>query len=170
MKMIRALRVLADITAWQWGLVTTAQAARVGVTSLDMSRLARDGHLERVGHGVYRAAAAPSDPREGLKAAWISLNPGSTAEERIRLRPYDAVVAGAAASWLLGIGDLVPEPYEFVTPARRQTQRTELVIRTKPLPGNCVAFREGLPVMSPEQTIADLVENDMGSSLVTDVL
>ncbi|MCL1841772.1 MAG: type IV toxin-antitoxin system AbiEi family antitoxin domain-containing protein [Propionibacteriaceae bacterium] len=170
MKATWALLALADLTAAQWGLATTAQAARLGVGRLELSRLARDGHLERLGHGIYRATAVPADRREALKAAWLSVSPGLTAEERLRRRPYDAVVSGAAASWLLAMGDLVPEPYEFTAFPRRQTQRTELVYRTRALPDANVTIREGLPVTTPEQTIADLVDERYDLSLVADAL
>jgi len=170
MKAIQALRVLTDLTASQWGLVTTAQAARIGVGRLEMSRLTQMGHLERLDHGVYRAAAVPGDLHEGVKAAWLSINPGQTAEERLTRYPYDAVVSGATASWLLGIGDLVPEPYEFTTPTRRQTQRSELVYRTKRLQRASVTIRSGLPVTTVEQTIADLVKAHQDRSLIADVM
>lgn len=149
-------------------LTTTLSSGRLGVTRLHLSRLAQDGYLERLGYGVYRAVSAPADPREAIKAAWLSINPGFTAEERLACQPYDAVVSGRAAAWLLGIGDLVPEPYQFTTPTRRQTQRTEFTYRIRHLPPVSVTLREGLPVTTPEQTIADLVEDRQDFSLVAD--
>lgn len=56
MKSTEALRALADVTACQWGMVTTAQAAALGVSRLMLSRLAEAGHLERLAHGVYENA------------------------------------------------------------------------------------------------------------------
>ncbi|MDR1999552.1 MAG: type IV toxin-antitoxin system AbiEi family antitoxin domain-containing protein [Frankiaceae bacterium] len=170
MKATAALRELADLTASQWGMATSAQAARLGIGRLELSRLAASGHLERLGHGVYRATAAPVDPREGIKAIWLSINPGSTVDERLFRRPFDAVVSGSAASWLLEAGDLVPEPYEYTTPTRRFTQRTDLTYRTRMLPEDSVTIREGLPVTTFEQTIADLVETHIDHSLIADVI
>jgi predicted transcriptional regulator of viral defense system len=170
MKAMTVLRVLADLTGSQWGMVTTAQAARIGVGRLELSRLAADGHLERLGHGVYRAATVPIDRYEGVKSLWLSINPGYTADERLFRRPYDAVVSGPAAAWMLGVGDLVPEPYEFTTPTRRHTQRTELVYRTRALSRENVTIREGLPVTTFEQTVADLVESHIDLSLIADVI
>lgn len=54
----RKLRKLSDITACQWGIVASAQAAELGVTRLDLSRFADNGHLVRLAHGVYRDAGA----------------------------------------------------------------------------------------------------------------
>lgn len=170
MDALDVLRELSQITATQWGLVTTAQAGRRGVSRLYLSRLADAGHLERLGHGVYRAAGVPADRFEALKAAWLSVDPKLTAEERLRRTVADAVVSGAAAAYLHGLGDLVPEPYEFTVPARRQTQRSEIRFRVRQLSKDSVTLREGLPVTTVEQTIADLVEARTDWSLVADAL
>lgn len=170
MEVTQALKELADLTASQWGMVTTAQANTLGISRLQLSRLAEGGHLERVSHGIYRDPGAPPERYDTLKAAWLSIDPRRTAQDRLSDRPSDAVVSGAAASHLLGIGDLVPEPYEFTVPRRRQTQRTELTYRVRELPPEALTMREGLPVTTQEQTIADLVESRIDLSLVADVL
>lgn len=51
MDALEALRELSQITAAQWGLVTTAQAGRRGVSRLYLSRLADAGYLERLAMG-----------------------------------------------------------------------------------------------------------------------
>lgn len=170
MEATQALRQLAELTASQWGMVTTAQAIARGVTRLQVSRLSTEGCLERVSRGIYRDSGAPAERFDALKAAWLSIDPRRTAWERLADKPPDAVVSGATASYLLNIGDLVPEPYEFTVPTRRQTQRTELRYRVRELPPESLTMREGLLVTTPEQTIADLVEARMDLSLVADVL
>jgi len=167
---MHALRELGDLTASQWGMVTTAQAAARGVTRLQLSRLAEDGHLERIAYGIYRDAGTPPERYDSLKAAWLSINPRRTALDRLADKPPDAVVSGATASYLLGLGDLAPEPYELTVPRRRQTQRAELTFRVRQLPTGSLTRREGLPVTTPEQTIADLVQARLDLSLVAGVL
>jgi hypothetical protein len=169
MRAVDALRELSELTGGQWGLVTTAQAAARGISRLQLSRLAEDEQLERVGHGIYRDRGAPIERFDGLKAAWLSLDPKRTAHERMQSKPADAVVSGPAASYLLGLGDLAPEPYQFTVPIRRQTQRDSVAFRVRKLPPASVTIREGLPVTTPEQTIADLVEERQDLSLVADV-
>jgi predicted transcriptional regulator of viral defense system len=169
MKSMDALRELGDLTASQWGMVTTAQATARGISRLQLSRLADDGQLERVGHGIYRDMGAPAERFDGLKVAWLSLNPKLTVHERMQAKPADAVVSGPTASHLLDLGDLVPEPYQFTVPARRQTQRDSLVFRVRKLPASSVTIREGLPVTTTEQTIADLIDERQDMSLVADV-
>lgn len=170
MKRVDALRELADLTASQWGMVTTAQAATRGVTRLQLSRLSESGHLERVSHGIYRDPGAPPERFDALKAAWLSIDPTHTAQERLASGAPDAVLSGPAASYLLGLGDLVPEPYEFTVALRRQSQRSELRYRVRQLPAESITRREGLPVTTREQTIADLVESRTDLSLVANVL
>ena len=50
---------VAELASEQWGLVTTAQAGVLGVSSQTMAALANDGAAERLTHGVYRMTGAP---------------------------------------------------------------------------------------------------------------
>lgn len=134
-----------------------------------MSRLAASGDLERVGHGVYQLAAAPQDRFAALKAAWIATNPVLTAEERLA-RGVDVVVSGPTASWLLGIGTLQPEPYEFSARGRRQAQRSGIRYRLRDLPAELITIRAGLPVTTLRQTITDLANDDLDRSMLADVV
>ncbi|WP_100443949.1 type IV toxin-antitoxin system AbiEi family antitoxin domain-containing protein [Glycomyces xiaoerkulensis] len=169
MKSIEALRILAELSVSQWGLFTTAQAAARGVSRLTLTRLAESGQLERLTHGVYRDAGAPGDEFEGLRAAWLSLDPAHLAEERLGLGGT-AVISGATAAWLHGVGDLLPEPYEFSTPRRRQTQRSEIRFKVRDLDDSKITVESGLPVTILEQTISDLVAARTDLSLVAKVV
>ena len=170
MKSKDALRVLADITAYQWGMVTSAQASMHGITRLDLSRLAADGQLERITHGVYRDAGAPDGPHDDLQAAWLSTDPKTMGEVRIKDRANDVVVAAESAANLHGIGDFRALRHEFVSPVRRQSQRDGIRYRQRALEPRDITLVEGLPVMTIERTIADLVEEVGDLSLVADAL
>lgn len=158
MKAIDALRELATVTSGQWGMVTTAQAQKLGVSRLTLSRLAQGGHLERLSHSVYKVASAPSGEFDDLRAAWLSTEPGRLAWERLDDRPGNVVVSGESAASLHGIGNFWATRNEFTTPVRRQTQRPDIHFRTRELPAEDVTIREGLPVTTVERTLADLVE------------
>jgi predicted nucleotidyltransferase len=165
-----ALRVLAEITAYQWGMVTSAQASMHGVTRLDLSRLTADRLLERLAHGVYKTTVTPSDRLDRLRAAWLSTDPKRLAHER-RATDSDAVVfAGASAALIHGIGDLWDEQFDFISPVRRQTQRREVRYRKRLLDPRDVTTVDGLPVLSVGATIADLVEVVGDLSLVADAV
>ncbi|MFT3875204.1 MAG: type IV toxin-antitoxin system AbiEi family antitoxin domain-containing protein [Propioniciclava sp.] len=153
-----ALRDLAEVTASQWGMVTSAQAVAHGVSHLTLSRLTGSGDFIRVAHGVYKNACAPSDEHEALRAAWLAIEPDRFAWERTAERPGFAVVSGESAAQLHGIGNLRAMRSEFTTPVRKQTQRLDVRYRTRTLTSDDVTIRAGLPVTTVERTIADLVE------------
>lgn len=170
MKTNAALLELADVTASQWGMVTAAQAAALGVPRLTLARLTDAGHLERLAHGVYRDAGAPSDQFEDLRASFLSTEPKLRAEERLRNLAGGVVVASSSAALLHDIGDLWADRHEFVTPKRRQTQRAEIRYRQRNLADHDVALVEGLPAMTLERTLADLLEDVGEISLIADAL
>lgn len=156
--------------ASQWGMVTTAQAMRMGVSRSQLSHAVSEGRLERVIRGVYRSSEAPIEPKESLYAYWLVLYPSQTAEERIFAKSYDAVVSLETAAWLHGLGNFVPEPYRFSVGKRKQTRFSEIQVRLKSYPQESITICEGLPTTTIEQTIADLVEDHADLSLVSDMV
>jgi len=170
MKSREAMRLLEELSASQWGMVTTAQAAAHGVPRLDLSRLCQSGHLERLAHGVYRDAGAPSEEFESLRAAWLAADPSHSAEQRLRDLAGGVVVMGASAASLHGVGDLPADRHQFSAPFRRQTQRHGISYRQRQPEPSDVTIAHGLPVTTIERTIADLVEDRTDLSLVADVL
>jgi len=165
-----ALRVLAEVTASQWGMVTSAQAGMHGITRLDLSRLAEAGHINRLAHGVYMDSGAPGDQFDDLRAAWLSTDPKTMGEVRIKDTPNGVVVAGPSAARLHEVGDLWAERHHFVAPSRRQSQREEIRYRRRSLDPRDVTLVQGLPVMTMERTIADLVDGVGDLSIVADAL
>lgn len=59
MKSREALKVLAEVSESQWGMVTSAQANGRGVSHMNLTRLTESGDLVRLSHGVYKDAGAP---------------------------------------------------------------------------------------------------------------
>lgn len=149
-----ALVRVAELLEEQFGMVTAAQAAVHGVQRYDLARLLGDGVLDQPARGVYRIIGAPGDLETiAIRAAWMQLRPGMTSRER---GPNDGVVAYDTAAVLHGLGDLLPEPYQFLVPIRQQTRRTDVRIRRGRLePGECARVK-GMTVTSPARTIADL--------------
>lgn len=166
----RALRELAEISASQWGMVTSSQAAERGVTRLDLSRLTDTGDLVRISQGVYKHAAAPSGAHLDVRAAWLSSDPTRLASERLDDGHRGVVVSGQTAAWLYDIGDLRSNRTELTTPIRRQTQRADVHYRQRDLSEQDVTIHDGLPVTTPERTIADLVEDRTDLSIVANAL
>jgi predicted transcriptional regulator of viral defense system len=166
----REVRAVADLAAAQWGLLTSAQAAHRGVTRLQLSRLAAAGLLDRVAHGVYRLRGAGEDMHSDLRAAWLSLDPTRTAEQRLAEPARDVVVSHASAAALHGLGDINADQHELTAPVRRQTQRGGLRLHRGRLDRDDVTIVAGLPVTTPARTVVDLLADKHDTDHVATVL
>lgn len=149
---------IAALASEQWGLVTTAQAVEAGVSAKLMARWAKDGALERLSHGVYKLAGAGYDPREDLRAAWLSLDPKRMAADRIAASPIDAVVSHRSAALLHGLGDLDADLHEFTLQKRKQSRQPDVRLRqkSKGIDHGSWTLVGGLPVTTVLTTIVDL--------------
>lgn len=169
MKTLDAIKKLNDISAYQKGLFTTGQAEKAGVARHALSRLEKNGNIERLAKGVYRMGGAPSSREEDVLATWLSLDPVNASESETDGK--DSVVAmGATAAWLQELGEIGPTPYEFCCARRKQTQRQGIILRKKALPEEDVTAACGIPVTTPARTILDLIDNSEDLSLVGSVL
>jgi Transcriptional regulator, AbiEi antitoxin len=157
MKSKETLLTLLPIMAAQWSLVTTTQATACGVTRLQLARLTDDGFLERVAHGVYRHAGSTPTEFDGIRIAWLTTQPGQSAETRLRAPLSTPVVSGTSAASLHNIGVFRNLNHEFTTTRRRQSQRLDVRFTVRQLESMDVTVRQGLPVTVVERTIADLV-------------
>ena len=148
-------------------MLTAAQATADGIARSTLARREKTGTLERMRPGVYRLPGTPADRLEDIRAAWLASDPTTVAG--YRLASPDVVVGGAAAAWGHGLGDLYPAPYLLYTAKRRQTGQDDVRYSRRHLPSSDVMILDGLPVTTPERTIADLLdEGDL--SLVADAL
>jgi hypothetical protein len=154
---LRAEAALAGLSAGQWGLFTAAQAQRVGVTRVQLTRLVEAGVIERRSHGVYLARAAGGDNLTELRVAWLSLDPARSAFGRISDRLVGPVVSHASAANLYRFGDLDADRHEFTLPTRKQSRRTDVVLHRRTLNQADVTIRDGLPVTRPARTVVDLL-------------
>jgi hypothetical protein len=151
-----AASAVSGIAASQWGLLTTAHAEAAGVSRSSLARMCDRGDLERVGQGVYVLAGA-DDALTPLRAAWLSLAPPLTPEERLAQLPGLAVVSHASAAALHRLGDLPHDLTEFIVPELRRTIRPGVRLYQAHLEATDVTIAEGLPVTIIERTIADLL-------------
>lgn len=164
---IQALVKLAERTSGQWGLVTTSQATALGVSRNTVSELARQGALERVEQGVYRSVHAPPSLHEPTRAVWLALGGADYTWPQVP----PVVAAGETAAILHGIGDFIGDGYDFYTPTRKATRLRGVRLKTRVLSAREIATDpEGMPVLSVERTIADLVERFVDTSLVARAL
>jgi predicted transcriptional regulator of viral defense system len=154
---------LGAIADRRWGLLTTAQAQAVGVTRKQLSRMASTGVIERVAQGVYRMAGAPTMDHEAIYATWLALG-GATArtEDGVAF----VVAAGTTAALVHGIGDFLPDGLDFIVPTRKGTRLPGVRLRIQVLARADVIPVNGLPTLTIERTVADLVGLGTDLSLV----
>jgi predicted transcriptional regulator of viral defense system len=155
-----ALVKVAHLAELQRGLVTTRQAATVGVSRLELARLTDRGLLKRVAQGTYRVAGSEGDAFADLRATWVSLDPAHGADARVGPGGALLAVSRRSAAWVHGIGNLNPREHEFSSAARRQTSRPGVAIHRDRLTRGELVIREGMLVTSVERTIADLARTE----------
>lgn len=154
---IHAVAVASQVAASQWGLLTTAQAAREGITRLQLARLTDAGVLERIDRGVYATAPSPTEHR-ALRAAWLALDPTRTAEERLADPMTAGVASHTSAAALHRLGDLLDDRPEITLPHRKQSRRGVRLHRGA-LSDRDVTLVDGLPTTTEERTVADLLRD-----------
>jgi Transcriptional regulator, AbiEi antitoxin len=166
--MARPLQRLFDIAEGQWGLCTRQQAEQAGVGASSLARLTDDGLLQRVAHGVYRVLGAAEPDHLELRAAWLQLEPGAPAWERVR-SPDVALVSHTSAASMYGVGDLRTDIHEFTLPVRRQTRRTDVRLHRGRVPAEQWILLYGLPVAIAGQMIADLLADHVEPASVAQI-
>ena len=169
MKQLDDIKELSKIASSQWGMFTAAQAGKIGITRLQLSRLSEKEQIERQAFGVYKMAGSPRGQFDEVRVAWLSVDPKKSVSERQKERENGIVVGGHTAAYLYGAGDLWPAPYYFISPSRKQTQREEILFRKRSLTSKDVVLVEGLPVTTPEYTIATLATEGEDLSHIADV-
>lgn len=155
MTLVSDLVELSDLAAEQWGLVTTAQAVAAGVSRQAVARMAASGALERVRHGVHRVAGGTPDRLDGIRAAWLSLDPTMAVSDRLHSVGV-TVVSHRSAADLLGLGDLDADRFEFTAPIRKQSRVGDIAFHRGGVPDGEWAVVDYLPVTTAARTIADL--------------
>ena len=158
MSKAKALAVLSDLAADQWGLVTAAQAKRLGVSANDLARLGASQVLRQVRHGVYALAGSPASPLEDVRAEWLATDPEHTVAERAEMRD-PVVVSDETAASLYGFGDFTNDRIRFNSERRLQTSRAAVQISRRTISDKEWRLVDGLPVTTPRRTLEDLASN-----------
>jgi predicted transcriptional regulator of viral defense system len=159
---------LGSIAERRWGLFTTAQAEAVGVSRKQVVRMTHSGAVERLAQGVYRMAGAPPQPHEAIYASWLVLGGATGAHTEAGVSPL--VTAGVTAAVVHEIGDFFLDGLDFIVPSRKGTRLRDVRLRIRRLSPEDVIPVNGLPTLTVERTIVDLVELGTDTSLVGDAL
>ncbi|HEX8306036.1 MAG TPA: type IV toxin-antitoxin system AbiEi family antitoxin domain-containing protein [Jatrophihabitans sp.] len=170
MNRARLERLILDLAEGQWGLLTAAQARAVGVSRVQLTRLAQDRVLIRLAHGVYVLRGAANMEHLELRAAWLGLDPERMAAEQLRNPTQGAVVSHASAARLHQLGDLEADRHEFTLPMRKQTRRSDVRLHRAVLTAGEVMTVAGLPTTTPERIVVDLLADCHDGEQVARVL
>lgn len=170
METIRALELLGEYTAGQWGMVTTQQALHSGVDDVTLHRLKSAGLLESVRRGVYAVTSAEVSDARAEQAAWLALRPEVAGWTRSELELDGGVVSHESAARLHNLGDLVNNRVTITTPRRRTTRDPGVRLRKGALTDADVVVLNGLPVTTPMRTIYDLLGQHSDASHVATIV
>ncbi len=146
-----------ELAAEQHGYVTTTQARRAGVARDALKKMHTRGTLERVSHGVYRWVHFPTSSLDQYEEAtlWPS--------------PARAVISHETALTIYGLSDTNPATVHIILPRRWRIRRKVpkyLKIHRLDLPENDVNIYEGIAVTTPERTIRDCHDAQLGAALI----
>ena len=161
---------LSNSAGRQQGLITSAQAAKVGVAQSALAHLEEARLVKRLEWDVYQLQGSPVGPIHAYPyAAWLALSPDLFQWERPADPTADAVLSHESACAVHGIGSL-PIPFVmFTVPEERMTPRaTKITVSS--LATEEIVSSHGLPVTSPHRTILDLIRSwvdheDVGEAL-----
>lgn len=138
------LGAAARILAAQQSLVTTRQAASVGIDRERCRSLVRQRIWERVDHGVYGPLGVPLTWRRRLMVGLLLAPPGSLGSHR-------------SAATILGVGGMPEPPPEITIPRGTTLRRPWLVVHEST--DLALADRrriDGIPVTGPRRLAMDL--------------
>jgi hypothetical protein len=133
-------------------MVTTSQAAAVGVSRGALFDLVQAGAFERVRHGVYRATMTPPSPHDDLRAVWLQAEPAPLRPDQRR-----AAVCRQTAAWLYGIGDLFPPAVQVTLSVSRRTNQPDVRFYVGDLAPDETDWIDAVRVTRPARIIADLL-------------
>ncbi len=162
---VSRLGVLAER---RWGMFTTAQAEAAGVSRKQLVRMTTSGVLERLAQGVYRMAGTPPQDHENIYATWLALG-GATSQPTETGAPA-LVAAGVTAAVVHDIGDFFLDGIDFIVSSRKTTRLPDVRLRIRPLTPADTTSVNGLPTLTVERTITDLLTLSTDTSLVDDAL
>lgn len=141
-----------DIAADNYGIVTSAQAKKEGISDKEMSAIVSRGRIRRLGRGVYKIVN------------YISVKNAPYAETVALVGP-GAYLYGESALALLGLASANPARI-IVATLKRVRKALPKRIRVEPVPaGTEPAYYEGIPCESVADAIGSRRSHLMPSRL-----
>ncbi len=159
MKRVEALESLTLLGSQQYGMVTTSQAEDAGIPRIWLSRLARQGILQRLRQGVYALPSASNDALQELRAAWMVIAARSGSKGHPGGSTPLAVISHSTAAMVHRLSDLIPSRFEFTSAQLLQTAQPDVAFYRAELLPHEVSWVRGLPITSIARTVSDLSDS-----------
>jgi hypothetical protein len=161
--------VLSNSAGRQHGLITSAQAARLGVTDAGLAHLDESQLVKKLEWDVYQLIGSPLGPIHAFPyAAWLAMEPDRFAWERPE-PAADVVLSHESACGVHRLGSLAIPFVTFTAPEEREAPRATRVT-VEPLTAAEITVSGGVPVTTPHRTILDLVRGYVDHDDVGDAL
>jgi len=137
-------RRLWELALDQYGYVTTADAARLGIPPVELRKLAARGRLVRIDRRLYRFPDAPASARDTFMEAVLWTGPDA-------VLAYDAVLA------LHDLALANPRSVRVATPHRvRKTHpRDDVTIITEHIPASDLTSYFQIPATTVARALVD---------------
>lgn len=154
-----ALFDVAAAAGRQHGLITGAQARRLGLDDRALADLVAGERLLELTPGVYQLADSDTGLWLGYHhAAWLALSPESFAWERAGVAVDDAVLSHESACRLHGIG-VIPSPTTVFTVPRAMPAPRATRLHVTRLDPDDVTTVGGLAVTTPHRSLLDVLRD-----------
>jgi predicted transcriptional regulator of viral defense system len=147
---------LMDVAVDQYGYVTAADAAAVGVVADRLRKMAERGTLERIAYGLYRVPAVALTSLDEYMEATLWPRGGG-------------VICHDTALDVHGLCDINPAKIHItVRKDLRITRRIPALYRLhyRDLEEHETTWHEGIPIVTPARAIRDGIETHVGTHLI----
>jgi hypothetical protein len=134
---------LATVAGRQYGLVTSAQLARLGLGRPAVANRVRDGRL----HLLYRGVYAVGHTRLSREARWMAA---------VLAAGEGAVLSHVAAAVHWRIWQRRWDGIDVTVPGQRRPRKGFRVHRCRNLDPRDVTVHQGIPITTPARTLVDL--------------
>jgi Predicted transcriptional regulator len=148
---------LAEVANERYGFVTPDDARDLGISPMNLVRMAERGQIERRGTGLYRFPLTPTDRLDVYMEA--TLWP----------RGARGVLSHETALELHELSDVHPTKIHVTVPRSHRVRRATppaYRIHQEDLMPDRVTLHEGIAVVTPEHAIRQAHETHLGAALV----
>jgi predicted transcriptional regulator of viral defense system len=150
-------KLLWETAVDQYGYVTTQDAHALGISVVELAKLAHRGQLTRVAHGAYRFDRLPPTDRDeyALAVLWTGVQGAALA--------HDTALA------VYGLCDINPRKIHVVVPVKNRIRRTggsKYVIHHEDLIEDQLGWWAGIRTVMPAVAIAQGIRSGVPAQLI----